>query len=91
MIRHCDCAFGYNSRDVDRREGPLVLNLAVQKQFGIAGALELFEGHFVDAAAGINQRGRDDGERTALLDVARGAEVTLTLRANRLQRRSCPR
>jgi hypothetical protein len=32
------------------------------------------ENHFVHAAAGIDQRGRDDGERAALLDVARGAE-----------------
>ena len=43
----------------------------------IAGALELLEDHFVHAAAGIDQRGRDDGQRAAFLDVARRAEEPL--------------
>ena len=68
---------GAGARDVDRREGALVRDLAVEDQFRVAGALELFEDHFVHAAAGIDQRGRDDGERAALLDVARGAEEAL--------------
>src|ERR1700710_1939162 len=67
---------GARARDVDRREGALVGNLAIENQFGIAGAFEFFENHFVHSAAGIDQRGGDDGERTALLDVARGAEET---------------
>ena len=41
-----------------------------------AGAFELFENHFVHAAAGIDQRGRDDGERAAFLDVTCGTEET---------------
>ena len=45
--------------------------------FHVAGALELFENHVVHAAAGIDQRGGDDGERAALFDVARGAEEAL--------------
>ena len=63
--------------DVDRREGALVGELAVEDDFRVAGALELFEDHFVHAAAGVDQRGRDDGERAAFLDVARGAEEAL--------------
>jgi hypothetical protein len=63
--------------DVDRREGALVGDLAVEDDFRIAGALELFEDHFVHAAAGIDQRGGDDGQRAAFLDVARRAEEAL--------------
>ena len=43
----------------------------------VAGALELFEDHFVHAAAGIDQGGGDDGQRAAFLDIARGAEEAL--------------
>jgi len=63
--------------DVERREDALVGNLAVEDQFRIAGALELFENHFVHAAAGVDQRGGDDGQRTAFFDVTRGAEEAL--------------
>ena len=45
--------------------------------FRVAGALELFEDHFVHARAGVDERGGDDGERAALLDVARRAEEAL--------------
>jgi hypothetical protein len=65
------------ARDVDRREGALVGHLAVQNELRVAGALELFENHFVHARAGIDQRSRDDGERPAFLDIARGAEEAL--------------
>ena len=58
-------------------EDALVRELAVEDDFRVAGALELFEDHFVHAAAGIDQRGRDDGQRAALLDVARRAEEAL--------------
>ncbi len=44
---------------------------------GVTGALELFEDDFVHAAAGIDQRGGDDGQRSAFLDVTRGAEEAL--------------
>ena len=63
--------------DVDRGIDALVGDLAVENDFRIARALELFEDHFVHAAAGIDQRGRDDGERAAFLDVARRAEEAL--------------
>ena len=63
--------------DVEGREGALVGDLAVEHDFGIAGALELLEDHLVHARAGVDERRRDDGERAALLDVARGAEEAL--------------
>ena len=65
------------ARDVDRREGALVGHLAVEDEFRVAGALELFEDHFVHAAAGIDQRGGDDGQRAAFLDIACGTEEAL--------------
>ena len=68
---------GAGAGDVHRREGALVGDLAVENKFGIAGALELFEDDFVHPAAGVDQRGGDDGQRAALLDVARGAEEAL--------------
>ena len=68
---------GAGARDVDRREGALVGDLAVENDFRIAGAFELFENHLVHARAGVDQRGRDDGQRAALLDIARGAEEAL--------------
>src|SRR5271167_1483605 len=46
--------------DVDRREGALVGDLAVENDLRIAGALELFEDHLVHARAGVDQRGCDD-------------------------------
>src|SRR6478736_5247843 len=64
-------------RDVDRREGALVGYLAVEDQFRVTGALEFFEDHFVHAAASIDQRRGDDGQRTTFLDIARGTEETL--------------
>src|SRR5882672_10082908 len=63
--------------DVDGREGAFVRDLAIENKFGIAGALELFEDHFVHAATGIDERGCDDGERTSFLDIARGTEKAL--------------
>src|SRR5438105_4718665 len=46
---------------------------------GIAGALELLEEDLVPARVGVDERGGDDGERAALLDVARGAHEALGL------------
>ena len=45
--------------------------------FHVAGALELFVDHVVHARAGVDQRGGNDGERAAFLDVAGRAEETL--------------
>ncbi len=63
--------------DVERREDALVGNLAVEDDFRVTGALELFEDDLVHAAAGVDQGGGDDRERAALLDVARRAEEAL--------------
>ena len=68
---------GAGAGDVDRREGALVGHLAVEDQFRVTGALELFEDDFVHAAAGIDQRRGDDRQRSAFLDIARGAEEAL--------------
>ena len=50
---------------------------AVENDFRIAGAFEFFENHFVHAAAGIDQSGRDNRERAAFFDIARRAKETL--------------
>src|SRR6185437_3615732 len=50
---------------------------AVEDDLHVAGAFELFEDDLVHAAAGLDQRGGDDGERTALFDVAGRAEEAL--------------
>jgi len=42
----------------------------------VAGALEFLEDHLVHAAAGVDQRGGNDRQRAAFLDVARRAEET---------------
>ena len=55
----------------------LVGHFPVEHDFRVTGALELLEDHLVHAAAGVDQGGGDDGERAALLDVARGAEEAL--------------
>ena len=47
--------------------------------FHVARALELFKDDFIHARAGVHQRGGDDGQRTAFLDVARRAEKPLGL------------
>ncbi len=60
--------------NVDSREHALVHKLAVQDDFHVAGALELFEDDLVHARAGIDQRGGDDGERATLFNVAGRAE-----------------
>src|ERR1700734_1181430 len=63
--------------DVDGREDALVDELAVEDDFHVAGALELFEDDFVHARAGIDEGGGDDGEAAAFLDVSGGAEEAL--------------
>src|ERR1700741_3559775 len=63
--------------DIDGRERPLVGDLAVQLQLGVAGALELLEDHRVTRGPGLHQRGGEDGQRAAVLDVACRAEEPL--------------
>ena len=64
-------------RDVDRGEHAAVRELAIEVDFRVARALELFEDDFVHARAGVDERGGDDGQRAAFFDVTRGAEEPL--------------
>ena len=68
---------GAGALNVDGREDALVDQLAVEDDFHVAGALELFKDHVVHARAGIDQGGGDDGERSAFFDVAGRAEEAL--------------
>ena len=63
--------------DVDGREDPPLDELAVEVDLHVAGALELLEDHIVHPRTGVDERGADDGQTAALLDVARGAEEPL--------------
>ncbi len=62
--------------DVNRGKDALVHQAAIEIDFHVAGAFELFEDDVVHAAAGVNQCGGDDGERAGFFDVARGGEET---------------
>src|SRR5690606_13680747 len=70
---------GTGAVDVDGREYTLLGNLAIQVDLHVAGALEFLVDHFVHLRAGIHQRGSDDGQAAAFLDVPRGAEEPLGL------------
>ncbi len=48
-------------------------------QFGVAGAFEFLEDHFVHLAAGVDQGGGQDRQAAAFFDVAGGAEESLGL------------
>jgi len=63
--------------NVDGWEYPALGKTSVQMDFHVAGALELFVDEFVHAAAGLDQAGRENGEASALLGVARGTEELL--------------
>src|SRR5512133_3450124 len=63
--------------DVDGGEHAPLGELAGEDDLHVAGPLELLEDHLVHARAGGDERGRDDGERAALLRLARGAEEPL--------------
>src|SRR5262249_61414603 len=65
--------------DVEAGEDALLHELAIEVDLAVARALELFEDHLVHARARVDERGRHDRERAALLDVARGAEEALRL------------
>src|SRR5205085_4595915 len=65
---------------VDRREDAPVGQVAVEHDLAVAGALELLEDHLVAAAAGVDQRGGDDGEAAgAAAHLARAPEEALRL------------
>ena len=63
--------------DIKRWEDTLIRDLTIEHDFGVAGTLELFENNFVHTAAGIYQRGRDDGQGTTFFDVPGRAEEAL--------------
>src|SRR5690606_2651294 len=69
--------------DVDGREDALVGELAAEAQLHVARALELLEDDLVHLRARLDEGRREDRERSAVLDVARGAEELL----RRVQRR----
>src|SRR5690348_13099048 len=62
---------------VDRREEPLLRELAAQPQLHVAGALELLEDDLVHPGAGLDQGRGQDRQRAAVLDVAGRAEEPL--------------
>jgi hypothetical protein len=68
---------GAGALDIDGGEDALVYQLAVEDDFHVAGALELLEDDLVHARAGVDQRGGDDGQAAAFLDVAGRAEEAL--------------
>src|SRR3989337_2464528 len=63
--------------DVDGRERAALLQLTVQVQLHVAGALELFVDHVVHPAARVDQGGGGDSQAAALFDLARRAEEAL--------------
>src|ERR1700712_5279661 len=62
---------------VDGREDPLVREIAPQPDLHVAGALELLEDDLVHLRATFDEGSRENGQRSAVLDVARGAEELL--------------
>ena len=65
------------TRDIDRREHPLIRNLAVEYDFRVTRTLELFENHFVHTAAGIDQGRRNNGKRTTIFNITRRTKEAL--------------
>src|SRR6185436_5749142 len=65
------------TQNINRREYALVRNLAIQNDFRVTGSLELFENDFVHAAARVDQGSRNNGERSAFLNIARGTKEPL--------------
>ena len=63
--------------NIDGWERALVGKFAIEHDFRITRALELFEDDFVHPAASINQSRRDDRHRTAFLDISRRTEESL--------------
>ena len=62
---------------VDSREHPALGDLAIQFQFGVAGALELLEDHRVAGGTGLDHGGGDDGQGATVLDIAGSPEEPL--------------
>src|SRR6185437_2283203 len=64
---------------IDGRPDALIDHAAIKMQLHVASALELLEDHFIHATAGVDEGGRQDGQRAAFLDVAGRPEETLRL------------
>ena len=62
--------------NIDRREDAFIRDLAVEHDFGVTRAFEFLEDDLVHTAAGVDQRGGDDGEAAALFDVTRSSKET---------------
>src|SRR6476659_7109017 len=65
--------------DVDSGEDTAVGDLAVEHQLHVPRPLELLEDHLVHSRPGLDERGGDDRERSASLDVSGGSEEPLGL------------
>ena len=65
--------------DVDGRKDPALHQFAIEVDLEVSGALELLEDHIIHPRTGVDQGGADDGQTTALLDVARCTEEPLGL------------
>src|SRR5690625_4420007 len=63
--------------DVDGGPDTAVSQLTVENELHVTGAFELLEDDVVHPAAGVDERGTDDGERSTLLHIARRAEEPL--------------
>src|SRR5579884_3653689 len=63
--------------DIDGWEDALVPQFAVQVDFHIAGAFELFKDHVVHAASSVYQGRGDDRQAAAFFHVARRAKEAL--------------
>src|SRR3984957_13358602 len=68
---------GAGTVDVDRREHALLGDAPVEVDFAVARALELLVDDIVHLRAGVDERGGEDREAAALLDVARRAKEAL--------------
>src|ERR1035437_8415729 len=78
LVGHQDLlAAGTRGVDVDRREDAALGEVTRQAQLHVAGALELLEDHLVHLGARVDKGGGQDGQRTAVLDVAGRTEETL--------------
>src|SRR6266536_3510416 len=68
---------GRGGVDVQGGEDAALGQLAVQPHLHVPGALELLEDDLVHARAGVHQRGREDRQRAAVLDISGRAEEAL--------------
>src|SRR6266536_2912020 len=68
---------GRGGVDVEGGEDAALGQLAVQPNLHVPGALELLEDDLVHARAGVHQRGREDRQRAAVLDISGRAEEAL--------------